>query len=86
MSGELRKAGPNYERRHKAPHTEATQSKKELPSLTTHNFVYHDLAIKHPEVCAFDIALLEHLVDRKVDHKACMAKGGHACRFVFKES
>jgi len=67
-------------------HTEATPSKKELPVLTAHNCVYHDLAIKHPEVCAFDIALLEQLVDRKVDHQECMAKGGHACRFAFKNT
>lgn len=66
--------------------TEAALSKKELPILTAHNCVYHDLAIKHPEVCAFDIALLEHLVDRKVDHQECMAKGGNVCRFSFKTS
>jgi len=67
-------------------HTEPAPSKKELPILTAHNCVYHDLAIKHPEVCTFDIALLEQLVDRKVDHQECMAKGGHACRFAFKNS
>jgi len=66
--------------------TEPAHSKKELPLLTAHNCVYHDLAIKHPEVCAFDIALLEQLVNRKVDHQACMAKGDHACRFAFKNS
>ncbi len=67
-------------------HTEPTSSKKELPILTAHNCVYHDLAVKHPEVCAFDIALLEHLVDRKVDHQECMAKGGNVCQFAFKNS
>ena len=66
--------------------TEPAPSKKELPILTAHNCVYHDLAIKHPEVCAFDIALLEQLVNLKVDHQECMAKGGHACRFAFKNS
>ena len=65
---------------------ENAPSKKELPILTAHNCVYHDLAIKHPEVCSFDIALLEQLVNRKVDHQECMAKGGHACRFAFKKS
>ena len=64
--------------------TEETPSKKELPILSAYNCVYHDLAIRHPEVCAFDIALLEQLVDRKVDHQECMAKGGHACRFAFQ--
>jgi len=67
-------------------HTETTPSKKELPILIAHNCVYHDLAIKNPEVCAFDIALLEQLVNRKVDHQECMAKGGHACRFAFKNT
>jgi predicted ArsR family transcriptional regulator len=66
--------------------TEAAPSKKELPILTAHNCVYHDLAIKNPEVCAFDITLLEELLNRKVDHQECMAKGGHACRFAFKSS
>lgn len=65
--------------------TEPALSKK-LPILTAHNCVYHDLAIKHPEVCAFDIALLEQLIDREVDHQECMAKGDHACRFAFKIS
>jgi len=67
-------------------HTEAAPTKKELPILTAHNCVYHDLAIKHPEVCAFDIALIEDLINRKVDHQECMAKGGQACRFVFTHS
>ena len=66
--------------------TEAAPSKKKLPILTAHNCVYHNLAIKHPEVCAFDITLLEELLNRKVDHQECMAKGGHACRFVFSNS
>ncbi len=65
---------------------EAAPSKTELPVLTAHNCVYHDLAVKHPEVCAFDIALLEELVDRKVDHQECMAKGGNVCQFAFKNS
>ncbi len=49
-------------------HTESAPSKPGLPILTTHNCVYHDLATNPPEVCAFDIALLEQLVNRKVDY------------------
>ena len=67
-------------------HAEPAPSDKELPVLTAHNCVYHDLAIKHPEVCAFDVALLEHLINRKVDQQECMAQGGHTCRFTFKSS
>ncbi len=65
--------------------TEPASSKKELPILSAHNCVYHDLAIKHPEVCAFDVTLLEHLVKCKVDHQECMAKGGQTCRFIFQK-
>ncbi len=65
-------------------HTTPAPSHKELPSLTAHNCVYHNLAIKHPEVCTFDIALLEQLINRQVDHQECMAKGGHTCRFAFE--
>jgi predicted ArsR family transcriptional regulator len=60
--------------------------KKELSILTAHHSVCQDLAINHPGVCAFNIALLEQLVNRKVDHQEYMAKGGQARRFAFKNS
>ena len=66
--------------------TEPASTPKTLPLLTAHNCVYHDLAIKHPEVCAFDLELLEQLVNRKVEHQECMAKGGQACRFKFQDT
>ena len=46
--------------------------KKELSILTAHHSVCQDLAINHPGVCAFDNALLEHLVDPIVNHQECM--------------
>ena len=67
-------------------HTDPAPLGKELPVLTAHNCVYHDLAIKHPEICAFDVALLEQLINRKVEQQECMAKGGHTCCFVFENS
>jgi predicted ArsR family transcriptional regulator len=48
------------------------------------NCVFHELALKDPDVCQFDLALLSTFTDSKVDHQECMAKGGNVCRFKFK--
>jgi predicted ArsR family transcriptional regulator len=48
------------------------------------NCVFHDLALKTPEVCEFDLAFLSTFTDSKVDHQECMAKGGNVCRFKFR--
>jgi predicted ArsR family transcriptional regulator len=47
------------------------------------NCVFHNLALKNPAVCAFDLALLSTFTDSKVDHQECMAKNGNVCRFKF---
>ncbi|OQW50392.1 MAG: hypothetical protein A4S09_00955 [Proteobacteria bacterium SG_bin7] len=47
------------------------------------NCVYHHLAERHPEVCEFDQALLESLLEARVNHEECMFKGGRKCRFSF---
>ena len=57
--------------------------KKALPMIVATNCVYHDLAVKHPEVCQFDLALMETVLDRKVNHQDCMVRGGNECRFQF---
>ncbi len=49
------------------------------------NCVYHNLAREHNEVCQFDIALIEALLDRKIDHAGCMADGDPICRFKIIE-
>jgi len=64
--------------------TEPGEKKKDLPVIVATNCVYHDLAIKHPEVCQFDLALMESLLDRKVAHQECMVREGNACRFQFE--
>ena len=60
---------------------------EELPVISAQNCVYHKLATKHPEVCQFDLALLETLLE---NHKAvqtkCMVKGGATCEFCFDSS
>ena len=64
--------------------TEPGAEKKDLPMIVATNCVYHDLAVKHPEVCQFDLALMETLLDRTVDHQDCMVRGGNECRFQFE--
>lgn len=52
--------------------------------ISADNCVFHDIAMKDPEVCRFDIALLSTFTDSRVEHQECMAKGGHVCRFKFR--
>ena len=52
--------------------------------ISADNCVFHDLALKDPEVCHFDLALLASFTGSRVDHQECMARGGHVCRFKFK--
>jgi len=52
--------------------------------ISADNCVFHDLALKNPEVCQFDLALLATFTESRVDLTECMAKGGHVCRFKFK--
>ena len=55
-----------------------------LPSIEATNCVFHHLASRFPDVCQFDLALLEQVVQRPVLHQECMVKGGTACRFKFQ--
>lgn len=56
----------------------------ELPRITCHNCVYHDLSRDYPEVCSFDIGFLSGLMGADVEHEECMQRGGQSCRFRFK--
>lgn len=53
------------------------------PTIEADNCVFHELAMKHPEICRFDIALLSGYTGNKVELRECMARGGHVCRFHF---
>jgi len=55
----------------------------DAPVIEADNCVFHDLAMKNPEICQFDLALLSTFTDSKVDHQQCMAKGHAVCRFRF---
>lgn len=54
---------------------------KAHPEIIAHNCVFHDLAERHREVCALDIALIETLTGSKIEHAECMVRGGTCCRF-----
>ncbi len=49
--------------------------------IDAYNCVFHDLAHKNTEVCELDLALISSLLDSKIEHTCCMAKGDKCCRF-----
>lgn len=53
------------------------------PVIEADNCVFHELAIKNPEICHFDLEMMGTFTDSKVDHQECMARGGNVCRFRF---
>ena len=53
-------------------------------AIEADNCVFHELAMKNPEICQFDLALLGGYSGSKVELHECMARGGHVCRFRFK--
>ena len=59
------------------------QSIAGAPTIEADNCIFHELAMKNPEVCQFDLALLSGFSGSKVELTECMARGGHVCRFRF---
>ncbi len=59
------------------------QASADGDKIDAQNCVFHRLAMKYPDVCRFDLALLATASGRKVEHRACMAKGDAACTFYF---
>jgi len=53
------------------------------PTIEADNCIFHELAMKHPDICHFDLALLSGYTGAKVELHECMARGGHICRFRF---
>ncbi|WP_243294089.1 helix-turn-helix transcriptional regulator [Geothrix mesophila] len=45
------------------------------------NCVYHSVAKAHPELCQFDVSLIEQASGMSVHLETCIAKGGAVCRF-----
>jgi predicted ArsR family transcriptional regulator len=54
-----------------------------MPTIEADNCIFHELAMKNPEVCRFDLALLSGFSGSKAELTECMARGGHVCRFRF---
>jgi predicted ArsR family transcriptional regulator len=61
----------------------STAAAGKTPVIEADNCVFHELAVKHPEICDFDLALMGAFTDSKVEHQECMARGGNVCRFRF---
>ena len=49
--------------------------------IDAYNCVFHDLAYHDNDVCSMDLSLLSSLLDSKIKHTCCMAKGERRCRF-----
>lgn len=56
------------------------------PAIDACNCVFHHLAMKFPEVCQFDLALLERMSGTGMTQTRCMVRGDQVCRFVPKET
>ena len=48
------------------------------------NCVYHSVAKQHPELCGFDVRLMENTTGFKVKLETCIARGGRICRFCLR--
>jgi len=53
--------------------------------IEAQNCVFHQLAVKYPEICKFDLALLSSATGQKVEHRTCMARGDAKCCFRFTD-
>jgi predicted ArsR family transcriptional regulator len=51
--------------------------------IEAQNCVFHQLAMKYPEICKFDLALLSGATGQNVEHRTCMARGDSKCCFHF---
>ncbi len=51
--------------------------------IEAQNCVFHQLAIKDPRICRFDIAMMEASTGMSVEHRTCMARGAAKCCFAF---
>ena len=51
--------------------------------IEAQNCVFHQLAMKYPAICKFDLALLSNATGQDVEHRTCMARGDSTCCFRF---
>lgn len=55
-----------------------------VPMIEADNCIFHHLAVRNPDVCQFDLALMSAFTDSKIEHQECMAKNGNVCRFKLR--
>jgi len=65
--------------------TTGIESETGTSVIRANNCIYHNLAQKHNEICAFDLALISSLLDKEVKQLNCMATGDCACRFRIQD-
>jgi predicted ArsR family transcriptional regulator len=58
---------------------------KKATEIAARNCVFHQLARKHPEVCAFDLGLISTATGATVTHEECIVRGGKQCRFKLEK-
>ncbi len=49
------------------------------------NCVYHSVAMRHPELCQFDVKFMANATRMDVKLETCIAKGGSICRFRIRK-
>ena len=55
------------------------------PVIEAVNCVYHSVAKEHPELCQFDVSLIERLAGMDAKLETCIARGGTSCRFCLSK-
>jgi predicted ArsR family transcriptional regulator len=60
-------------------------TRKGTVEIGARNCVFHQLATKHPEVCAFDLGLIGTAAGAAVTHEECMVRNGRLCRFKLEK-
>jgi hypothetical protein len=68
---------------HAAPRARSAAATNKAPVIEADNCVFHKLAMKNPEICHFDLAMMGSFTESKVDHQERMTRGGNVCRFKF---
>lgn len=63
---------------------EASAPSADGHTIEAFNCVYHNLAARNRDICAFDLALLSESAGGKVEHQSCMVRGGASCKFRFR--
>ncbi|HEX6993387.1 MAG TPA: winged helix-turn-helix transcriptional regulator [Gammaproteobacteria bacterium] len=53
------------------------------PAIEANHCIFHELAMKRPAICQFDLAVLSGYAGRRVELRECMSRGGRVCRFRF---